>query len=284
MSPVTRQFVQETASYIQAHTSYQPTVGLVLGSGLGALAERIESPDILDYADIPHFSASTVQGHSGRLLLGKLGRAQVILMQGRVHFYEGYSAAEITLPIRAMQLLGVETLILTNAAGGIHPDLQPGALMAIEDHINLVGMAGFNPLRGANDESLGPRFPGMSRAYDPALLERLAGIADAQGAELHRGVYAMVAGPNFETPAEVRMLRAWGADAVGMSTVPEAIVARHGDMRVMGISMISNVAIDHFVDDPSLMPNHDEVLEAGRQAVPILADMLTGLLSEWDAT
>jgi len=284
MPPITRQLVQETADYIAERSASQPTVGLVLGSGLGALAEQVADPTVVDYRDIPHFPASTVQGHSGRLVLGQLGNASVVLMQGRVHYYEGYSAAEITLPIRAMQLLGVDTVILTNAAGGIRPDLRPGSLMAIEDHINFCGMAGANPLRGANDDTLGPRFPGMSRAYDPQLLERLFAVAEAQGAALARGVYAMLAGPNFETPAEVRMLRTLGADAVGMSTVPEALVARHGGMRVMGVSMISNVAIDQFVDDPSLMPNHEEVLEAGQQAVPILAGLLTGLLAEWETT
>ena len=284
MPPITRQLVQETADYIAERSASQPTVGLVLGSGLGALAEQVVHPTFIDYHDIPHFPTSTVQGHSGRLVLGRLGRAQVVLMQGRVHYYEGYSPAEITLPIRAMQLLGVDTVILTNAAGGIRPDLLPGSLMAIEDHINFCGMAGANPLRGANDDTLGPRFPGMSRAYDPQLLKRLFAVAEAQKATLTRGVYAMLAGPNFETPAEVRMLRTLGADAVGMSTVPEALVARHGGMRVMGVSMISNVAIDQFVDDPGLMPNHEEVLEAGRQAVPVLARLLTGLLAEWDAT
>lgn len=282
VTQITRQQVSETASYIRSHSRYQPIVGLVLGSGLGPLAERIEEPDIIPFEEIPHFPKSTVPGHSGRLLLGRLGSVDIMLMQGRVHYYEGYSAAEITLPIRAMQLLGIQAVIVTNAAGGIRKGFRPGDLMAITDHINLVGMAGHTPLRGPNDAGFGPRFPSMSRAYDPGLLERLCQEARAQGIQLHEGIYLMAAGPNFETPAEVRMLRAWGADAVGMSTVPEVLVARHGGMRVLGISMISNVAIDSFVDDPDLHPTHDEVLAAGKRAVPALTRLIEGVLSRWD--
>jgi purine-nucleoside phosphorylase len=279
---ITYELVAESVAAIRARSRRRPTVGLILGSGLGALADQVGAADAIPYGDIPHFPRSTVAGHSGRLLLGRLGRAEVLLMQGRVHFYEGYTPAEITLPVRAMQQMGIDTLIVTNAAGGVNASYQAGDLMAISDHLNLAGMAGNNPLRGPNDERWGPRFPGMSRAYDPALLQSLAAVASSQGVRLHQGVYAMVAGPNFETPAEVRMLRGLGADAVGMSTVPEVIVARHSGLRVLGISMISNVAIDRFVDDISLLPTHEEVLAAGASTVPVLARLIEGLLAQWE--
>lgn len=273
-----REHVVPAAEYIRQRTRHNPTVGLVLGSGLGALAERIESPDVIPYSDIPRFPRSTVAGHSGRLLVGRANGAQVLVMQGRVHFYEGYSPSEITLPIRVMQLLGVKALIVTNAAGGIRPGLKAGDLMAIVDHLNLVGMAGNNPLRGSNDEALGPRFPDMSRAYDPGLLALLRDEAQAQGIALQEGVYAMVAGPNYETPAEVRFLRGIGADAVGMSTVPEVLVARHGGMRVLGASLITNVAIDALREASQQEPSHEEVLEAAQSAAPKLASLLLGVL------
>ncbi|MCD6519424.1 MAG: purine-nucleoside phosphorylase, partial [Anaerolineae bacterium] len=231
----------------------------------------------IPYTQIPHFPRSTVEGHSGRLVLGWLGGMQVLMMQGRAHYYEGYSLAQITLPIRAMQMMGIDILIVTNAAGGLRKDFQPGDLMAIVDHLNLVGMAGHNPLRGPNDERFGPRFPDMSRAYDPELLDLLRAEAKEQNIPLREGIYAMVAGPSFETPAEVRFLRSIGADAVGMSTVPEVIVARHGGMRVLGISLISNIAQDS-LHPTGEGPSHKEVLQAGRRAVPRLASLLEGFL------
>ncbi len=271
------EMVREATDYVCAHTSYNPSAGIVLGSGLSPLAERMSEADIIDYRDIPYFPRSTVRGHSGRLLLGRLGAAQVLMMQGRVHHYEGYSMGEVALPVRVMRAMGVTTLIVTNSAGGIRPDLKPGDLMAITDHLNLVGLAGHNPLRGPNDERLGPRFPDMSRAYDLELLQLLDGEASAQGVALRDGVYAMVAGPNYETPAEIRFLRLIGADAVGMSTVPEVVAARHGGMRVLGISLISNVAIDS-LDDSQKRTSHTQVLEAGQRAVPALAGLLEGVL------
>ena len=269
--------IAQAADYIRQHTTCQPTVGLVLGSGLGTLAEGVASPDVIPYQEIPHFVQSTVPGHSGRLVLGQLAGIQVFMMQGRVHYYEGYSAAQITLPIRVMRKMGVQTMVVTNAAGGIRQGFAPGDLMAIVDHINLPGMAGHNPLRGPNDDVLGPRFPDMSRAYDPELLALLRDAARELGIPLREGVYAMVAGPNFETPAEVRYLRTIGADAVGMSTVPEVLVARHGGMRVLGISLITNVAIDT-LREGGQEPSHEEVLLAAQRAAPSLASLIMGVL------
>jgi purine-nucleoside phosphorylase len=275
---VTHAALLQAAATVRACTRYNPSVGLVLGSGLNPLAERLVEPDIIPYGEIPHFPRSTVPGHSGRLLLGRLGGKVVMVMQGRAHFYEGYSTGEITLPIRVMQLMGVSTLIVTNAAGGIKSSLKAGDLMAITDHINLVGLAGHNPLRGPNDDSLGVRFPSMWRAYDPALLDLLRAEAREQGIALQEGIYAMVAGPSFETPAEIRFLRTIGADAVGMSTVPEVIVARHGGLSVLGVSLISNVALDSLAIAQE-ETSHEQVLEAGRQAAPALAKLVEGVLA-----
>ena len=277
MHNATRAQAAEAIAYIQTQSQVRPLVGLVLGSGLNTLAERVQQPDTISYDKIPYFPRSTVPGHSGRLILGYLNGAPVIIMQGRAHYYEGYSAAEITLPIRAMQLLGVRVLILTNAAGGIRRDLRAGDLMMLTDHINVMGLAGHNPLRGPNDDTLGPRFPDMSRAYDPELMTWMREEARSRNIALSEGVYAMVAGPSFETPAEIRYLRAIGADAVGMSTVPEVIVARHGGMRALGISLISNVAVDSTATT-SEETSHEQVLEAGKRAVPLLASLIEGLI------
>ena len=276
--PVTREAVAEAVEYIRSCTRYTPDIGLVLGSGLSALAERVADADVIPYEDIPHFAASTVPGHAGRLVVGILSGVPVMLLQGRTHFYEGYSTGAITLPIRVMQFLGVGTLIVTNAAGGIRSGLATGDLMAISDHINLVGMAGQNPLRGPNDASFGVRFPSMAPAYDPALLALADEVAREQELALQHGVYVMVAGPSFETPAEIRFLRAMGADAVGMSTAPEVVVARHAGMRVLGISLISNVAVDS-VDITEGPATHEEVLEAGRRAIPALIALVEGILT-----
>jgi len=276
---MTRQAMIGAADYVRAHTRYTPRIGIVLGSGLNAVAERVAEPDIIPYAEIPLFPKPTVAGHMGRLLLGRMGNAQVMAMQGRAHYYEGYSLAEVTLPIRVMQLMGVQVLIVTNAAGGIRRDLKAGDLMAIIDHISLVGLAGHNPLWGPNDDALGPRFPDMSGAYDPELLDLLHTEAQVRNIALQTGVYVMVAGPSFETPAEIRFLRAIGADAVGMSTVPEVIVARHGGMRVLGISVISNIANDVSTRaGAGQAASHEEVLDTGAQALPALARLLEGLM------
>jgi len=275
---VTRETVIEAVEYIRSHTRHKPEVGVVLGSGLSALADRVADADVISYDDIPHFVPSTVPGHVGRLVVGVLGGVRVLLMQGRTHFYEGYSTAQVSLPVRVMQYLGVGALIVTNAAGGIHPEFASGDLMVINDHINLVGMAGQNPLRGPNEADFGVRFPSMAPAYDPALVTLAEEVAREQGITLRRGVYVMVAGPSYETPAEIRFLRTIGADAVGMSTVPEVVVARHAGMRVLGISLISNVAIDA-LEKAQGMATHEEVLEAGRRAVPALIALVEGILT-----
>lgn len=267
-----------SANYIRSHTRHRPTVGLILGSGLSGLAQQIEGADSLDYAQIPHFPLSTVAGHAGRLVIGKLAGAAVCAMQGRFHYYEGYDMQTVTLPIRVMQRMGVKTLILTNAAGGLNPGFQVGDIMLIEDHINFVGMAGVSPLRGPNLDEFGPRFPAVNRTYTQRLRQVAAGVAAKQGLALRSGVYAVVAGPNFESPAEIRMLRVLGADAVGMSTVPEAIVAHHAGMDVLAISTITNVAVADL--DAGAEPTHEEVIDAGKIIVPKLTALLLGVVAE----
>ncbi len=275
---ITLETVQEAADYLRARTPYRPRVGMVLGSGFSGVAERALEAHAFPFEEIPHFVKPTVPGHSGRLVFGRFGGLEVAMMQGRVHFYEGHSAAEITLPIRALRAMGAEVLIVTNAAGGVRRGMRPGDIMAIVDHINLIGLAGHNPLRGPNDDRLGPRFPDMSPAYDPALLDLLRAEARAQGVRLLEGVYAMVGGPSFETPAEVRFLRAIGADAVGMSTAPEVVVARHSGMRVLGLSLITNVAPDSLARRLEEETTHEQVLAAGERAMPVLVRLMEGLL------
>ncbi len=271
----TRADIERSAAYIAECTRHKPTIGLVLGSGLNPLADEIAEADKIPYREVPNFPLSTVQGHTGELVVGCLNKRIVIAMRGRAHYYEGYTMQQVTLPIRVMRALGVETLIVTNAAGGVNEKYHAGDLMLISDHINLVGMSGLNPLRGPNDDSLGPRFPDMSDAYDTTLREKTRKLADELKIELREGVYAMLAGPSFESSADVRFLRMIGADAVGMSTVPEVIVARHGGMRVLGLSLISNsLANEH------AKVSHEEVLEAGKQAVPLLATLIKCVLAE----
>lgn len=267
---------QAAADVVRGRTTLQPTVGLVLGSGLGPLADELGDAVAIPYSDIPGWPASTVHGHRGELVVGTLEGQTVVTQRGRAHFYEGYSAQQITFPIRVMGALGVETLILTNAAGGLNPAYQVGDLMMLNDHINLIGMSGNNPLVGPNDDSLGPRFVGMTQTYDRGLRQQARAVAQAAGVTLHEGVYVCLSGPTFETPAEVRMLRQMGADAVGMSTVHEVLVARHGGMRVMAFSGITNVAIDTL--ETTADANHEEVLEAGQLIVPRLTAVLRGLL------
>lgn len=273
----TRQHYLEAAAAIRQASPATPKVAIVLGSGLSALADAVDTPAAIDFRDIPHFPISTIPGHQGRLVLGDLQGQPVAVMQGRTHYYEGYSIQHVTLPIRVLRLLGVETLILTNAAGGLNQSFHTGDLMVIADHINLLGMAGTNPLRGPNDPELGPRFLDMSKAYDRGL-RRLAGeVAAAQAIPMHQGIYVGLAGPTFETPAEIRFLRLMGGDAVGMSTTSEAVVARHSGMRVLGISGISNVAIDD--PDSTSEASHEEVLEAGALLVPRMTAVVRGVLA-----
>ena len=270
----TRAQFEEAAQAVRAQTKQTPTIGLVLGSGLGALADAVENADVIPVGGIPHWPPSTVEGHAGRLVVGQLEGQTVLVQQGRAHYYEGHSMQQSTLPVRVMQLLGIQTLIVTNAAGAIHPDYRPGDLMLITDHINFMGMAGLSPLRGPNDPSLGPRFPDMSRAYDRDLRVLALKVAAEAGIGLQQGVYVCLGGPSFETPADLRFLRIAGADAVGMSTVPEVTVARHGGLRVMGVSGISNKANL----DGSTETTHAEVLEAGKVIVPKLVSLVRGVL------
>lgn len=268
------------ADFIRSQTEYRPKIGLVLGSGLGSLAESIAQPDIIPYEAIPHWPQSTVPGHSGRLVIGPMSRHNVLIMQGRAHFYEGYHPQAITLPVRVMARLGVETLILTNAAGGLNPAFQAGDIMIIRDHINWMGMAGQNPLRGPNIDTLGVRFPDMTFPYDPTLRALAHTVAAEQGLTLREGVYTWLSGPNFETPAEIRMLYRLGSDAVGMSTVPEVLAARHAGLRVLGLSTITNVPPHD--PSPTHMTTHEEVLETGLQVVPRLARLLRAILERID--
>lgn len=265
----------ETAQFILSRTDHKPQVAMILGSGLGALVEEIESADVLPYGTIPHFPLSSVEGHAGRMVIGMLEGTPVAAMQGRAHYYEGYSMQQITLPIRAFQRMGIKTLIVTNAAGGINPAFTPGDLMLITDHINLVGMAGHNPLRGPNDPLLGPRFPDMSKAYDAELGQIAKKVAADENIPMHQGVYLMLAGPSFETPADIRFLAMIGTDAVGMSTVPEVTVARHGGMRVLGISGIANSLAGGHGET-----THEEVLQTGKVMAPRLAAVVRGVLRE----
>jgi purine-nucleoside phosphorylase len=272
----TREQLEEARQAIDRRVGRVPSVGLILGSGLGLLADQVHDAVAIPYEQIPHFPTSTVEGHSGQLILGTLGRQAVVVMQGRVHFYEGYSMHAITFPVRVMRALGIQQLIVTNAAGGLAPRFVPGELMLITDHINLVGMSGHHPLIGPNDAELGPRFPDMAEAYDPELRTIACQVAEAAQIPLREGVYVYLAGPSFETPHEVRFLRMIGADAVGMSTVPEVIVARHMGARVLGISGITNV---HSTDP--LHPHettHAEVLEASKVIAPRMAQLIRGIL------
>jgi len=267
---------ENAAAAIREKTQLQPKVGLILGSGLNTLADSIEKSVTIPYSDIPHFPVATVEGHVGQLVVGQLEEQSAVVMQGRAHYYEGYSMAEITFPVRVMQVLGIETLIVTNAAGGLNPTFLPGDVMLITDHINLIGMAGLNPLRGPNLDDFGPRFPDMSEAYDAQLRALAKQVATDADVPLREGVYICLAGPSFETPADVRFLRAIGADAVGMSTVPEVTVARHGGTAVLGLSGIGNVL--PVEGAPAAETTHEEVLEAGQMLAPRLEAIVRGVL------
>jgi len=248
----------ETRDYLVERVKKLPDLGVILGSGLGAFADLVEDKVVIPYKNIPHFPISTVEGHAGQLIFGKVEGRSVVVMQGRFHFYEGYAMHEVTFPVRVMQVLGVTGLIVTNAAGGINTDFHPGDLVLIKDHLNMMGD---NPLRGANLSSLGSRFPDLSDAYNRAWRQKALGIAEELGIKPQEGVYAAMSGPNYETPAEIRSLRSSGADLVGMSTVPEVIVANHGGMQVLGISCVTNMAAGILAQKLS----HVEVMEtAGR--------------------
>jgi len=264
---------EHAAQTIRAHTTEKPRLAVVLGSGLGAFADEFEDAVRIPYQQIPGFVTSTAQGHAGSLVIGKVEGLPVLAMQGRVHYYEGYSLEEVTFPVRTFKLLGIETLVLTNAAGGVDVQLSQGALMVISDHLNFMGV---NPLRGPNDERFGPRFPDMSEVYSRDLQEQVVDEAREMGVIVRRGIYAALAGPSYETPAEIHMIRSFGADAVGMSTVPEAIVARHMGLNVLGISCITNMAAG-ISENPI---NHEEVMETGKRVRGIFTELLRRVIAK----
>jgi purine-nucleoside phosphorylase len=265
------QQLQETASFIHSRFDSSARIGIILGSGLSNLAEKIEVAASIPYAEIPHFPVSTVEGHSGKLILGKLGGKDVLVMAGRFHFYEGYTAQQVAYPVRVMRMLGIETLLLSNAAGGVNPMFNVGDLMVINDHISFFTP---NPLLGKNEDELGVRFPDMSEPYSKALIQKLTTIADANNISLHYGVYTGVTGPTFETRAEYKLIKAVGGDAVGMSTVQEVITAVHCGMRIAAVSVITDLGIR----EEENVITHEEVLEAARNAEPKLSLLFTELI------
>ena len=266
----------EAKRFIQGHTDVRPSIGVVLGSGLGAFADQLTERIDIPYADIPGWPHSTAVGHAGKLIVGKLGALDVAVMAGRAHLYEGYAMHQVTFGVRVLQSIGAQSIVFTNAAGGINLALERGGLVLISDHINLQGG---NPLVGPNDDRLGPRFPDMSETYSRAYREIAKDVAAEQCIAITEGVYAAMLGPSYETPAEIRYLRAIGADVVGMSTVPEVIVANHMGMKVLGISCVTNMAA-------GILPqkiNHEEVLETGAMVRDTLVRFLKALLPRLDA-
>src|SRR6266540_212912 len=271
---ITLEQIDQAVDALRKRSSYKPRVALILGSGLNGLADSVQKADIIPFGEVPHMPVSTVQGHMGRLVIGELEEQVVFVMQGRVHFYEGYTMGQVTLPIRIMQRLGIEILFVTNAAGGVNPEFAPGDVMLITDNLNFISITGNNPLFGPNLDEIGPRFPDMSQAYDRDLMNKARKAALDEDVQLREGIYCCLSGPSFEGPADLRFLRMAGADAVGMSTVPEVIVARHGGMRVMGLSGISNKANL----DGSTVTTHEEVIEAGKVITPKVEKIVRGVL------
>jgi purine-nucleoside phosphorylase len=263
--------IQEAVTFIQQVHSSSVSIGIILGTGLGSLGNQIETECEIDYKDIPHFPLSTVESHSGKLIFGSLSGKKVVAMKGRFHFYEGYSMKEVTFPVRVMRKLGVDTLLVSNACGGLNPAQEVGDVMLISDHINLFPE---NPLRGKNFDDLGPRFPDMSDTYSSRLIEKALQIAGEKGINLHTGVYCGVEGPNLETPAEYNYLRTIGGDAVGMSTVPEVLVARHSGMEVFGISAITDLGVPGRIHKVSL----EDVIRAAGKAEPVMSMIMRELL------
>lgn len=267
------QKIKVSSQYIYERINNKPSIGLILGSGLGTLGDEIQNPTIINYEDIPYFPVSTVAGHEGRLVIGTIEGKQVIAMQGRFHYYEGYSMQEITFPVRVMKELGVEMILVTNACGGMDENLYPGALMIISDHIN--GM-GDNPLIGRNYGELGPRFPDMSSAYDKDLRELAKDVASKLDIDVKEGIYAAISGPYYFSRAELRMLRTMGGDTIGMSTVPEVIVAKHTGLKVLGISCVTDMAIADTIESIS----HAEVIEVANRTRPKFISLVKGILKE----
>lgn len=265
--------LEETKKYLSDNIKEAPEIGLILGSGLGTMAEEIENAVVIDYKDIPNFPISTVEGHAGQLVIGKLMDKQVIAMKGRFHYYEGYSMGEVTFPVRVMKAMGVELLLVTNACGALNPNLYPGALVVINDHIN---MTGNNPLIGPNYSELGPRFPDMSDAYDKDLIQLVHRVGDKIGVETHEGVYVSISGPAYSSKAESKMFRLIGADTIGMSTVPEVIVAKHSGLKVIGISCVTDMAI--FEGSETI--SHEQVMEVANQTRPKFIKLVKAVINE----
>ncbi|XP_037690365.1 purine nucleoside phosphorylase-like [Choloepus didactylus] len=270
---------QSTAEWLLSHTEHRPQVAVICGSGLGGLADKVTQAQAFEYSEIPNFPQSTVPGHAGRLVFGFLNGRACVVMQGRFHFYEGYPLWKVTFPVRVFRLMGVDTLVVTNAAGGLNPRFEVGDIMLIRDHINMLGFSGQSPLRGPNDERFGPRFPAMSDAYDHNLRQKAHCAWKQMGEqrELQEGTYVMAGGPNFETIAECHLLLNLGADTVGMSTVPEVIVARHCGLRVFGFSLITNKVIMSY--ESLEKANHEEVLQSGKQAAQKLEQFVSILMA-----
>jgi purine-nucleoside phosphorylase len=266
--------IQEAVNFIKSKSSFDPEVGVILGSGLGDFADTLEDKTVIPYGEIPHFKKVSVKGHAGRFVLGRIGKKPVAVMQGRYHYYEGHHIKEVVFPVRVLCRLGIEKILLTNAAGGINPMLVAGDLMIIRDHLNLMGV---NPLMGPNDDRLGTRFPDMSHVYEPEMVEIIAKEMASMGLGVKKGVYAALTGPSYETPAEIKMLATLGADAVGMSTVPEAITARHMGVKVAGISCVSNLAAG--ISKAPL--SHQEVTETGERVKGHFIKLLTAVIPEF---
>lgn len=265
--------IEKAAGYIREKSGFEPEIGIILGTGLGSLGDHIETVSVIDYTDIPEFPVSTVFGHAGRLILGRLEGKKVIAMQGRFHYYEGYTMQEVTMPVRVMQRLGAKLLVASNACGGLNPAFNAGDIMIITDHINFMGT---NPLIGPNLDDFGPRFPDMSEVYDRDMVKLLERVAAGLGIPVHRGVYGGVSGPNYSTKAELRMMIKLGSDTVGMSTVPEAIAARHCGLKVAGVSCITDMAIP----DTMSAPTHEEIVRVAESVKPRFTALIKQFVKE----
>ncbi|XP_059615414.1 purine nucleoside phosphorylase [Phlebotomus argentipes] len=275
------EMIKEIADHLLEKTKYRPKIGIICGSGLGTLAESLTDVDVFDYENIPYFPSTTVEGHAGRMVFGQLNRVPVMCMQGRFHYYEGHSLEKCSMPIRVMKLSGVTHLIITNAAGGLNSAYNVGDIVVIKDHLNLMGMAGLNPLLGPNDPRFGPRFPAMNNAYTPELRAMAKRIGTEMGIanEMHEGVYTCLAGPNYETPAELRALKILGVDAVGMSTVHEVVMAKHCNLTVFAISLITNKCVFDY-DGQQEEACHEEVVEVGKIRQRVLCDLVQRMATE----
>jgi purine-nucleoside phosphorylase len=268
--------VSEAVNFIQKKIDFPPDAGIVLGTGLGGLSAEIEDAVVIPYEQIPHFPASTVEGHAGELIIGSLNNCRVVAMKGRFHFYEGYTMQDVVFPIRVMKLLGIKYLILSNASGGLNPNFEVGDMMFVEDHLNMMNLMSENPLKGAHDEEFGPRFPDMSAPYSPELLARAEEIARRLGIKYRKGIYAGMTGPTFESPSEYRYVRFMGADAVGMSTVPEAIAAKQMELPVFAVSVISDLGVEGKIVEIT----HKEVIDAASLVEPEMTRLIKALLAE----